>query len=154
MALVHSCHRAPNALFPFAPLRYQSSEFLLASIGGIWAVAFFLQNGHNEDAKFMKELFQYFTQRYDQQNNDLQGWLRQKEEFTDKQKLGFIDYFNLCAEESVFQRLGYIYDEVWESWQNGMRQYGRDARVAALWLEQKETNSYYGFEFPLDAKER
>src|SRR5437867_2487328 len=79
---------------------------------------FFLQNGHKEDAKFMKELFEYFNRRYDDQNNDLQSWLQQKGEFTEKEKLGFIDYFNLCAEESVFQKLGYIYDEVWKTWLN------------------------------------
>jgi hypothetical protein len=111
-------------------------------------LAFFLQNGHKEDAKFMKELFEYFNKRYDDQNDDLQGWLQQKGEFTEKQKLGFIDYFNLCAEESVFQKLGYIYDEVWKTWLNGMQQYGRDPRVAALWREQRETESYYDFEFP------
>ncbi len=116
-------------------------------MGGLWGLAFFLQNGHKEDAKFMKELFEYFNKRYDDQNNDLQSWLQQKDDFTEEQRLGFIDYFNLCAEESVFQKLGYIYDEVWESWRNGMRQYGRDPRVAALWKEQQATRSYYGFDF-------
>jgi len=101
----------------------------------------------------MKELFEYFNQRYDEQNNDLQTWLKQPSELTEEQKLGFIDYFNLCAEESVFRRLGYIYDEVWNAWQNGMWQYFRDPRVAVLWEEQRKSNSYYGFEPPKGEKE-
>src|SRR5436190_2837771 len=56
------------------------------------------------------------------------SWLRQQSDFNETQKLEFIDYFNLCAEEFLFQRLGYIYDEVWTSWRNGMLQYGRDPR--------------------------
>ena len=137
-------------IVPLLPLPYRNTEVLIAAIGGVWGLAFFLQNDHKEDARFMKEL--YFNKRYDDQNNDLQTWLRQDGEFTERQKLGFIDYFNLCAEESIFQKLGYIYDEIWESWQNGMRQYVRDARVAALWKEQRQTKSYDGFEFPNDER--
>jgi len=141
-------------ILPLLPLPYRSTEVLIGAIGGVWGLAFFLQNGHKEGAKFIKELFEYFNQRYDNQNNDLQTWLKQPGEFTNQQRLGFIDYFNLCAEESIFQKLGYIYDEVWESWQNGMRQYGRDDRVAALWKEQQETKSYYAFEFPIDGEKK
>ena len=65
-------------------------------------------------------------------------------------KLAFIDYFNLCAEEWIFREAGYIYHPVWESWVNGMRQYARDLRVAELWRKENQTNSYYGFELPVD----
>lgn len=137
-------------LIPVLPVPYRSTELLIPAIGGLWGFAFYLQNSHKEDARFMKELFEYFNQRYNDQNNDLQTWLKQPAPFSEAQELGFTDYFNLCAEEFVFHRLGYIYDEVWASWLNGMRQYGRDPRVAALWREQRKTNSYYGFEFPIE----
>ena len=138
------------AILPQMGTSYDAPEVVIGALGGVWAFAFFLHSNHKEDAKFMKELFEFFNGRYDKQNNDLQKWLEQEGEFTNEQKLAFIDYFNFCAEESVFQRLGYIYDEVWESWQHGMRQYGRDPRVAALWKEQRKTKSYYDFEFPID----
>lgn len=133
---------------PLLPDPYKDKEVLLAALGGLWAFAFFLHNGHKEDAKFMKELFAYFTGRYDQQNNDLQEIIRKPEPFSRKEELAFIDYFNLCAEEWVFRQAGYIYDPVWESWLNGMRQYGKDPRVAELWGRERGSDSHYGFELP------
>jgi hypothetical protein len=59
-----------------------------------------------------------------------------------------VDYFNLCAEEWLFWRAGYIYDPVWVAWENGMKQFAKDPRVKELWLRERATNSYYGFEFP------
>lgn len=124
------------------------SELLSAVLGGGLGTAFFFHRGHSEDARFMKELFEYFNKRYDDQNNDLQAILKKNGDFDKKDELAFIDYFNLCAEEWVFRKAGYIYDPVWRAWENGMRQYGRDGRVAKLWEDEKKSGSYYGFEFP------
>ena len=56
-------------------------------------------------------------------------------------------YFNLCAEEHLFYKRGFIDEDVWEAWQNGMRYYfGKDV-VADLWEEQNE-ESYYEFRGP------
>jgi putative copper export protein len=52
-------------IVPALPLPYRDTKVLIAAIGGLWGLAFFLQNGHKEDAKFMKELFEYFNKRYD-----------------------------------------------------------------------------------------
>ena len=68
--------------------------------------------------------------------------------FESDTKIKFIKYFNLCAEEWLFWKAGYIYDSIWKAWENGMKQYGRDARVVALWQEERVSDSYYGFEFP------
>ncbi|MFG0329748.1 MAG: hypothetical protein ACF8PN_07605 [Phycisphaerales bacterium] len=126
-----------------------NTEVLFAALGSIWAMAFFLHRGHVEDARFMKELLEYFNGRYDAQNNNLQKILEDAGgELDEDERLAFIDYFNLCAEEWVFRKAGYIYDPVWESWLNGMKQFASDPRVAALWEEEKTTESYYGFEFP------
>jgi hypothetical protein len=61
-----------------------------------------------------------------------------------------VDYFNLCAEEHLFHEAGYIYDPIWESWRNGMKWYGTDPRVASIWAKERATNSYYGFELPVE----
>ena len=100
----------------------------------------------------MKELFQYFNDRYDDKNDELQRITAEDSrdrDLTPPQKLALIDYFNLCDEESVFRDAGYIYDPVWESWENGMRQFSKDPRIAELWEEEQKTNSYYGFKLPL-----
>ena len=70
----------------------------------------------------------------------------QPEDRDDNEKL--IRYFNLCAEEWLFWKAGYIYDPVWRAWENGMKQYSRDPRVVAHWQKEQKTDSYYGFEFP------
>lgn len=134
---------------PFLPGELNWTTVVLAGVSGLWGVVFFVHKSHAEDARFMKELFEYFNRRYDEQNNDLQSMLEKDGDFDESRKLAFVDYFNLCAEESVFRDAGYIYDPVWESWENGMKQFSKDPRVAELWDEERTTNSYYGFNLPL-----
>jgi len=61
-----------------------------------------------------------------------------------------MDYFNLCAEEWLLYKAGYIYEPVWQAWVNGMRQFGGDSKVKDLWRKERATGSYYGFEFPIE----
>jgi hypothetical protein len=136
------------ALFPVMPKPYGESGVLLTSVGGLWALAFYLHGRHAEDARFMKELLTDFNARYNQLNGDLQSAIWRDGPFTEQAKLKFIDYFNLCAEEWIFRKAGYIFDPVWTAWENGMKQYGKDQRVNNLWLIERAGNSYYGFEFP------
>lgn len=141
-------------IIPILPQPYGGGQVLLTAVGGLWAWAFYLHGRHADDAKFMKELLTEFNTRYNKLNNDLQSALWSNEPFTVETKLKFIDYFNLCAEEWVFKELGYIYDPIWEAWHNGMCQYGNNKQVIALWKEQQNTDSYYGFRFPInDGKE-
>lgn len=135
-------------LVPILPMPYRDGGVLLTSVGGLWALAFYLHGRHADDAKFMKELLTEFNERYNRINGDLQSALWREGPFTEQAKLKFIDYFNLCAEEWLFRKTGYIYDPVWNSWQNGMKQYGKDQRVKDLWLSERGSDSYYGFEFP------
>jgi len=137
-------------IVPMLPLPYSGSQVLLAAVGGLWALAFYLHGRHAEDAKFMKDLLTEFNARYNDLNSGLQDAVWSETAFTTETKLKFIDYFNLCAEEWLFKELGYIYDPIWEAWHNGMRQYGNNQQVIALWTEQAKTNSYYGFQFPIN----
>lgn len=128
------------------------SELLVAAMSALLGTAFFFHRGHGDDARFMKELFEHFNKRYDDLNDELQKVLdAPAAPLEDHEKMILIDYFNLCAEEWVFRQAGYIYDPVWESWENGMRQYAANEYVAALWRQERATSSYYGFEFPLDS---
>lgn len=95
----------------------------------------------------VKELLADFNDRYDKLGMDLQFAIWRNGNFEKETELKFIRYFNLCAEEWLFWRAGYIYDPVWQAWQNGMRQYSKDKRVMSLWDEEAKTNSYYGFDF-------
>jgi len=143
-----------GAIYLIVPASYRSGGVLLSAVGSLWALAFYLHGRHAEDAKFVKELLTDFNERYDNLGSDLQRALWTDASFHEDMKLQFIKYFNLCAEEWLFWRAGYIYDPVWKAWENGMRQYARDARVVALWQEERATDSYYGFEFPPASAEK
>ena len=62
-----------------------------------------------------------------------------------KDEITFLyDYFNLCGEEYLFYRKGFIYPEVWLAWRKGMQIFLRCPRIRRLWEEELGTNSYYG----------
>ncbi len=129
------------------------AEALIATAGAILGLAYFIQQQHLQNTRFFKELATEFNGRYDTQNGRLLRHIEQEsgKPFTPEQTHDFVDYFNLCAEEWLFYKAGYIYEEVWQAWFNGMRQYGRDPRVARLWQEERRTESYYGLDFPIEA---
>jgi len=129
-----------------------SMEILIALLTLVCGVFYFLHQQHLEKARFFKELVTYFNQRYDSMNNELLSILGNSEPFDQKQQRAFVDYFNLCAEEYLFYEAGYIYERVWNAWYNGMKQFGRDMRVAEIWKQEIYTDSYYGFKFPIDCE--
>jgi hypothetical protein len=137
-----------GVVYAIVPVSYRSSSVLLTAVGSLWALAFYLHGRHAEDARFVKELLTDFNQRYDNLGTDLQRAMRIHGAFDVDAQLRFVKYFNLCAEEWLFWRSGYIYDPVWRAWENGMKQYAPDPRVIALWKKECATDSYYGFEFP------
>ncbi len=101
----------------------------------------------------MKELFVYFNDRYDGMNESLMKSLKTVGALTTDDVNNFVDYFNLCAEEHVFHELGCIYEPVYLAWRNGMKWFGKDPRVVNLWMQERESNSYYGFEFPVQTRD-
>ena len=58
---------------------------------------------------------------------------------------GIVDYFNLCAEEYMFYKLGYIREEAWQAWLEGMRHYYDNPQIRELWDDELKQDSYYGF---------
>jgi hypothetical protein len=130
------------------PSPYRSASVLLAIVGSFWALAFYFHWRRANDARFVKELLSEFNDRYDKLGSDLQFAIWNRGDFEKETQLKFIRYFNLCAEEWLYWKAGFIYEEVWRAWENGMKQYGRDPRVMALWKREEATDSYYGFKFP------
>jgi hypothetical protein len=131
-----------------APSGYRSGSVLVTAVGGLWALAIYLHGRHAADVRMVKELLTEFNDRYDKLGSDLQFDISKNGDFEKETELRFVRYFNLCAEEWLFWKAGYIYDPVWKAWESGMKQYAKDARVIALWQMERATDSYYGFEFP------
>jgi hypothetical protein len=135
-------------VYLIVPPAHQNSSVLLTVVVGGGALAFYLYRRHAEDARLVKELLKEFNERYDNLGTDLQFAVSRNGNFEKETELKFVRYFNLCAEEWLFWKAGYICDPVWRAWENGMKQYSRDPRVVALWQKEQKTDSYYGFEFP------
>ena len=109
---------------------------------------YFLYRQHLDETKLFKDLFVEFNARYDRLNERLNRILLSPDTgpITDWEKDALFDYFNLCAEEFLFYRAGYIDEEVWRSWRRGMDVFAENPRIRAEWERELKTDSYYGFQ--------
>jgi hypothetical protein len=121
-------------------------EWVVSVLGGAGGLTTFLYSQHLQETRLFTELFQTFNRRYDQLNQHLNEIASCDGTglSTDSQQL-LMDYFNLCAEEYLFFRSGYIDEDVWRSWTCGMRFYAKVPAIRAIWARELESGSYYGF---------
>ena len=126
-------------------------ELLVPATGAIAAFVYFLYSQHLQETRLFAELFQQFNERYDRLNDKLNGIVSREQQslMSAKDRQILFDYFNLCAEEYLYFKSGYIEREVWESWINGMRYYAKSIDIRRLWGEELESGSYYGFSLVL-----
>lgn len=110
--------------------------------------SYFVQQQKLAEAQLFKELFTEFNNRYDKLNEYLADIASLPDgtslESVDKKKI--IDYFNLCSEEYLFYKDGYIHRDVWRSWCRGMKFYLDKKNIRDLWNKENELQpgSYYG----------
>jgi hypothetical protein len=115
--------------------------------------SFLIQRQKLQETELFNDLFQEFNSRYDNLNECLLEIKStdqddESDQLDDEEKSKLVDYFNLCAEEYLFYRRGYIPPEVWRAWREGMRFYMEDQRIRDFWGQEKKTESYYGLEMP------
>ncbi len=122
--------------------------FAIPTVGAVLSLAYFLQKQKLDEIRLFKELFVDFNKRYKDLNDELTPLKDPSAEaqLTDKEKQTLVDYFNLCAEEYLFHRRGYIHPDAWTAWSNGMQDILKSKRIRAFWKTEKDTFSYYGFE--------
>lgn len=110
------------------------------------SLIYFVQKQKLEEVHLFNGLFEKFNQRYDRLNERLAEIDNVDSEIglTNEEKAILVDYFNLCGEEYLYYKLGYIYPEVWNAWLRGMQQYYCNKRIRKYWQEELRTNSYYG----------
>ncbi len=118
-------------------------------LGGIISFTFAVQKQQLEEVRLFKELFKEFNERYDNQNDDLNCIPNQPadEPLSPNEKKILFNYFNLCGEEYLYFKRGFIYPEVWQAWKNGMIIFQKNLRIKKLWDEELKTGSYYGLNF-------
>jgi hypothetical protein len=124
---------------------------ILTIIGGSLSFVYFVQKQKLEETRLLKALFTEFNVRYEALNERLNEILRgdPNRELNQEEVDTLYSYFNLCGEEYLFYKRGYIFPEVWEAWVNGMKIFYKDERIRRLWKRELETNSYYGFTLEL-----
>ena len=127
---------------------------VLLAVGTLLTFFYFLQKQQLEETRLMKELITDFNGRYDAMNEELQRILETGQrspatKLTPCEEKKVVDYFNLCAEEYLFHTLGYVEPRVWKAWRNGINAYAKDQRMRDVWKREKQSCSYYGFQFPL-----
>lgn len=140
VAAIAAVHFAP----PHRP------ELVVSALVGVAAFFYFLYRQHLDETKLFKELFVAFNARYDVLKDDLNAILDGPVEgsLSVVERERVFEYFNLCAEEYFFYTVGYIDQRVWESWCRGMNVFFAQPRIRALWEQDCEADSYYGFQPP------
>jgi hypothetical protein len=119
-------------------------------IGGLFAFVFGVEKHRLDEDRLFRELFAEFNKRYDALGLELNRIRAGDNEIALRlEEIGTLfQYFNLCAEEFLYYRKGYIDPGVWQAWQNGMKIFAENPRIRELWVRELATDSYYGFILP------
>ena len=129
----------------------------LTLIVGLFTFAYTVQKQGLEESKLFRVLFGAFNHRYDEIDPQLNQILwedDQKKELSPEQKVTLNRYFNLCAEELLYFRKGYIDPRVWDAWIKGMTIYCQNERIREFWAAELQTDAYYGFVLPCGLQPR
>jgi hypothetical protein len=125
----------------------QQLRLFVAVIGGFGGFIGFQYSQHLQETQLFKQLFTEFNRRYDAMNEHLEAIRRRPAgaQLKPEEHRKLVDYLNLCAEEYLFYRSGYIDEDVWKTWARGMLYFAQDAEIRGLWEQELQMESYYGF---------
>ena len=122
------------------------NQFIL--IGSIIAsglgFCYFVQQQRLAEINLFKDIFTNFNNRYDKINDKLYMILKSHNKLTPIKMKFIYDYFNLCSEEYLFFKEGYIYRDVWKAWCRGMLIFIDKKPFDKIWEIEEQTDSYYG----------
>ena len=132
------------------------SKAVLGLAGGIAATYAFFYKQSLDDTRFFRELFREFNKRFEEKNQAIND-IRDRASADARLVLNsadldtLMDYFNLCAEEYLYFKSGFIDPEVWDSWLAGMRHFAACPKIRAVWENElrQQGNAYYGFHLGL-----
>jgi hypothetical protein len=131
-------------------------QIVITALVGIFGTYLTWLSYKRNKAELFHKLFTEFNARYNKLNNKLYQIINSEKEIKslegktlDGLKMDYrnvaIDYFNLCAEEYLWNKKGYIDDDVWKAWQTGiMWWYNNSQIIRMVWAEEKDNSeSYY-----------
>jgi hypothetical protein len=139
-----------NTIIYYLAPEAKSLDMYIAATGGTAGFVHFLYTQHNQNTQLFVSLFKEFNSRYDLLNGKLNNIVNKTDdELSSDDKIVLFDYFNLCAEEYLFYKAGYIDKEVWHSWLAGMKHFTKNTSILSLWESDLKEGSYYGFNIGL-----
>lgn len=131
-------------------LKIINVNLFLGLLGSIATIYFGVLKLKIEGDVLFKELFETFNDRYNADLNDLFNTLKndvQRRLSKDEINL-VIDYFNLCAEEFLWNKKKRIPDDVWKAWKAGILENLEIKQVKEVYDIETATErgkiSYYG----------
>jgi hypothetical protein len=117
-------------------------------VGALLSVAYFLQKQKLDELRLFREIFKECNARYNEMNDALAEIARKGPgTLTESDRAKVIDYLNLCGEEYLYFKRGYIEPSVWQAWHNGMKVIVAAPAIGSIWQHEKKSGSYY--ELPL-----
>ena len=117
------------------------SKECITAIAIIVSFVFFIQKQKLNELNLFWDLFKTFNERYDKLNDKMNQIISSNSDLSVEDIDTLYDYFNLCSEEYIFNKRGYILPEVWKAWRNGMLFFYKDERIKSLWDKELTTNS-------------
>ncbi len=137
------CSVALTVIIILFVLREPLATFVTV-MGSLLSVAYFLQKQKLEEMRLFRELFKECNGRYDAMNEALVSIANKGDvELSSEERLKVVDYLNLCGEEYLYFRRGYIEPSVWQAWNKGMKVIVAAPPIQRVWQEEKSSGSYY-----------
>ena len=113
-------------------------------VGVLLSIAYFLQKQKLEEMRLFREIFKECNARYDSMNEQLASIaLKEYEQITPEERGKIVDNRNLCGEEYLYFKRGYIDISVWTAWHSGMKAMDIKPSIRSVWETEKTTNTYY-----------
>lgn len=135
------------AIFVAVPFLLHFKEQISTAVtfaGALLSIAYFLQKQKLDELRLFRDLFKEFNARYDDMNEDLARIAALPTAHLDEEaRAKLVDYFNLCGEEYLYFRLGFIEPSVWSAWHNGMKVLIACPAISSVWESERQTSSYY-----------
>lgn len=123
-------------------------QILLGIAGSALSGIYFVQKQKLEEIRLYKDIFAECNKRYDGLNDRLNAIAAkgENEPLSADEVSTLNDYFNLCGEEFLYYRTGYLLPVVWLSWRNGILSFMKSAHLRKHWEQEQTSGSYYGLE--------
>ena len=126
-------------------------KIFAALFGSLLSLLFFFQKQRLEETRLFREIFTECNKSFDKLNENLNKIINKGEDesISDDERYTLYDYFNLCGEEYLYYKKGYIYPSAWKAWHNGMKIYIKSPRVLPIWEKEIKSDSYYGLKIDI-----